>query len=89
MKLLHQLKKAWPRVVALVFASFSSLTVWSQDTTTTGERAATQNETGAWYDQGWIWFVIIIIAIILVLALTRKSGKGPMDRETNRFKDRR
>ncbi len=89
MKLLHQLKKAWPRVVALVFASFSSLTVWSQDTTATDERAATQNETGAWYDQGWIWFVIIIIAIILVLALTRKSGKGPMDRDSNRFKDRR
>ncbi|MEY3678786.1 MAG: hypothetical protein RI924_927 [Bacteroidota bacterium] len=89
MKVLLESIKAWPRVSALVLISLFAGPVWSQDTTYTDQRSTGQNETGAWYDQGWIWFVIIVVAIVLVLALTRKSGKNPGDRESNRFKDRR
>lgn len=79
--------KALPRVCAFLTFFLITLTLSAQDSTL--KTTSTTETSGKWYDQGWVWFVIIIVAIILILALSRKTGKGPLERDQNRYKDKR
>lgn len=91
MKILNTLMKALPRVYALLFFLLSGMITLAQTTggTDTGNGStAAADSSERWYDQGWVWFVIVIIAIILILALNRRSG-NVTKRDQNRFKDRR
>lgn len=88
MKLLTTLSKALPRVGALAYFLLSGMMLMAQDTNYNNNNRATTGTSDQWYDQGWIWFVIIIVAIILVLALSRRSGKD-IGRDQNKFKERR
>jgi hypothetical protein len=87
MKLLTTLSKALPRVHALACLLLTGTVLKAQDTATIANPAAADTPD-QWYDQGWIWFVIIIVAIILVLAFSRRSGKD-IGRDQNKFKERR
>lgn len=86
MKFLLNLCRALPRVYALAFLLLSANVVMAQDSVYKDTNRVAGSEP--WYDQGWIWFVIIIVAIILVLALSRRSAKD-MGRDQNKFKERR
>ncbi len=87
MNVLNTINKALPRVSALLTLFLINLSVIAQDSALTS--GGTRASSGKWYDQGWVWFVIIIVAVILILALSRKTTKGPLDREQNRYKDKR
>ncbi len=88
MKFLTTLSKALPRVSALAYLLLSGTMLLAQDTNYNNNNRAATDTSDQWYDQGWIWFVIIIVAIILVLALSRRSGKD-IGRDQNKFKERR
>lgn len=87
MNVLSTMNKALPRVCAFLTFFLLKLSVKAQDSASAS--GGTRASTGKWYDQGWVWFVIIIVAIILILALSRKTTKDPLDREQNRYKDKR
>ncbi len=87
MNVLSTMIKALPRVCAFLTLFSINLSLKAQDSVLTSK--GTRANTGKWYDQGWVWFVIIIVAVILILALSRKTSKGPLDREQNRYKDKR
>lgn len=87
MNALSTMYKALPRVCAFLTFFLINLIVKAQDSVV--KSTDTRTNSGKWYDQGWVWFIIIIVAIILILALSRKTTKGPLDREQNRYKDKR
>lgn len=71
-------KKALSRINALSILMVTGPVLLAQDTAndTAGVRSTSgENVSDAWYYEGWVWFVIIIVAIILILAFTRKSDK--------------
>lgn len=71
-------KKALSRINALSILMVTGPVLLAQDTAndTAGVRSTSgENVSDAWYNEGWVWFVIIIVAIILILAFTRKSDK--------------
>ncbi len=87
MNVLSTMIKALPRVCAFLTLFSINLSLKAQDSVL--KSGGTRANTGKWYDQGWVWFMIIIVAVILILALSRKTSKGPLDREQNRYKDKR
>lgn len=66
-------QKYLPRVAALGFFLWATSPLFAQDTTI--KRSVVSSEK--WYSQGWVWFILVVIAIVLILAFTRKSGSNP------------
>jgi hypothetical protein len=65
------MKKAW---ISFVLALFSSLMVFAQD----GGKDINVNvntKGGAWYTSPWVWVVGAAVFILLLVALTRGSGR--------------
>ena len=87
MKLINFMNKAWPRACALIVLTLFTASLSAQDSAYSSTRSAANSDR--WYNQGWIWFVIIIVAIVVVLAMSRKSDKGTTGRDHNRFKVKR
>jgi hypothetical protein len=65
------MKKAW---ISFVLAFFGSLMVFAQD----GGKDINVNvntKGGAWYTSPWVWVVGAAVFILLLVALTRGSGR--------------
>lgn len=86
MKIPQTMRKVFTRMNAFNLVLFTGQTLLAQENPVNTDTTAT-GAANAWYDQGWIWFVIIIVAIILILAFTRRSDKGSAGQ--NRYKDKR
>ena len=86
MNILQTILKTFTRMKAYVLLFFTGPALLAQETVADSDTVATRS-TDKWYDQGWLWFVIIIVAIILILVFTRKSDKGSIG--SNRYKDKR
>lgn len=86
MKIPQTILKAFTRMNTFCLLLLTGQTLLAQENTINTDTTAA-GTANAWYDQGWIWFVIIIVAIILILAFTRRSDKGSVGQ--NRYKDKR
>ncbi|MFM6976975.1 MAG: hypothetical protein ACKOW2_09045 [Sphingobacteriaceae bacterium] len=87
MKLIHSFSKVLPRVMASIFLLLLKTIAIAQDSTYNSGKSVS-NSAVKWYNEGWVWFVIIILAIILVMALGRKN-KGTANRDHNKYKEKR
>lgn len=83
MNKLQTVFKAFTRMKACAMLLFTGPALLAQENTVSTDTTNNGDRT-VWYDQGWLWFVIIIVAIILILSFTRKS-----DKTQDRYKDKR
>ena len=83
----HNKEKVLPRVYTFLLLLLSGTALMAQDTSYNTRRAAADNND-EWYNQGWAWFVIIIVAIILIMAFSRKN-KNMVHRNPSRDKGKR
>lgn len=73
-------QKCLPRVSMLVGFFLAAFPIFAQDTLLKSKTVTTEK----WYSEGWVWFILVVIAIVLILAFTRKAGTNPP-----KFRDKR